>query len=49
VTVVLTTNATSRLTSDLNCLAVTDYFDRVVNSSEIGCIKPEPEYFLHAI
>lgn len=46
---VLTTNATSRLNSDLNQLKLTDFFSAVINSSDIGAIKPEPEFFRKAL
>jgi putative hydrolase of the HAD superfamily len=45
VPVVLLTNATSRLASDLARLGLSDAFDHVVNSSAVGWIKPQPEVF----
>ncbi|MCW0397901.1 Phosphoglycolate phosphatase [Xanthomonas sacchari] len=47
--VVLLSNATSRLPHDLQALGIADAFDAVVNSSEVGAIKPEPAIFLHAL
>ncbi|WP_184446983.1 HAD-IA family hydrolase [Xanthomonas sp. 3498] len=47
--VVLLSNATSRLPRDLDALGIADAFDAVVNSSEVGAIKPEPAIFLHAL
>ncbi|WP_254460714.1 HAD-IA family hydrolase [Xanthomonas sacchari] len=47
--VVLLSNATSRLSRDLQALGIADAFDAVVNSSEVGAIKPEPAIFLHAL
>ena len=42
---VLVSNATSRLESDLTRLHLTDDFDAIINSSEIGYAKPDPEVF----
>jgi HAD superfamily hydrolase (TIGR01509 family) len=47
--VALFTNATSKLNQDLKALGVADLFDHVVNASEIGSVKPEPEIFAHAV
>ncbi|KAB7780753.1 HAD-IA family hydrolase [Xanthomonas sp. LMG 12459] len=47
--VVVLSNATSRLPHDLQALGIADAFDAVVNSSEVGAIKPEPAIFLHAL
>ncbi|MCW0423698.1 Phosphoglycolate phosphatase [Xanthomonas sacchari] len=47
--VVLLSNATSRLPHDLQALGIAAVFDVVVNSSEVGAIKPEPAIFLHAL
>ncbi|UYC13271.1 HAD-IA family hydrolase [Xanthomonas sp. CFBP 8445] len=47
--VVLLSNATSRLSRDLQALGIADAFDAVVNSSEVGAIKPEPAIFTHAL
>lgn len=49
VKVVLVTNATSRLTADLQQLGLLDEFDLIVNSSEIGYAKPQPEIFHAAL
>ena len=49
VKVVLVTNATSRLTTDLQQLGLLDEFDVIVNSSEIGYAKPQPEIFHAAL
>ncbi len=38
---VLVTNATSRLAEDLGRLGLGEAFDAVVNSSAVGCAKPE--------
>lgn len=46
---VLVTNATSRLRSDLAVLGLSDVFSAVVNSSEIGVRKPDPRCFAHAL
>jgi len=47
--IILTTNATSRLTLDLRKLEITHLFDAIVNSSDIGFIKPEDAFFTHAL
>jgi len=47
--VALFTNATSKLNQDLKDLGISDLFDYVVNASEVGAIKPEPEIFAHAV
>lgn len=47
--VLLLSNATSRLRRDLEALGIADAFDAVVNSSEVGAIKPEPAIFAHAL
>ena len=49
VPVVLITNATSRLSQDLARLRIADEFDHIVNSSTIGCTKPDPAVFHHAL
>ena len=41
VKVVLVTNATSRLQSDLTALGLLGEFDAVVNSSVVGAVKPD--------
>ena len=43
--VALITNATSRLRLDLQRLKLIDEFDEIVNSSEVGHIKPQAEIF----
>ncbi|MDA3648450.1 HAD family phosphatase [Saccharopolyspora indica] len=48
VPVVLVSNATSRLESDLAALGVLDLFDAVVNSSSVGVAKPEPGIYRFA-
>jgi putative hydrolase of the HAD superfamily len=48
-TIVLVTNATSRLDRDLARLGIADAFDRIVNSSVVGHVKPEPEIFAAAL
>ncbi|WP_055586468.1 HAD family hydrolase [Peterkaempfera griseoplana] len=45
VPVVLVTNATTRLESDLAALGLTGALDAVVNSARIGVAKPDPEVF----
>ncbi len=45
----LLTNATSKLKHDLDALGIADLFDHVVNASEIGSVKPEPEIFAYAV
>lgn len=47
--VALMTNATSKLNQDLESLGIADLFDHVINASEVGSIKPEPEIYLHAL
>ena len=47
--VALMTNATSKLNQDLESLCIADLFDHVINASEVGSIKPEPEIYLHAL
>ncbi|MER6992203.1 HAD-IA family hydrolase [Saccharopolyspora hirsuta] len=48
VPVVLVSNATSRLESDLAALGVLDLFDAVVNSSRVGVAKPDPRIYRFA-
>jgi putative hydrolase of the HAD superfamily len=45
VPVALCTNAPSDLGDDLAQLGVTEEFDAVVNSSEVGAAKPTPDFF----
>jgi HAD superfamily hydrolase (TIGR01509 family) len=47
--VALFSNATSRLNQDLEALGIADLFDYVVNASEVGSVKPEPEIYHHAL
>lgn len=47
--VALVTNATTKLTRDLESLGIDDLFDHVINASEVGSVKPEPEIYLHAL
>ena len=49
VRLVLVTNATSRLTRDLQAAGLSERFHAVVNSSEIGVAKPSPTYFRIAL
>ena len=49
VPLVLMTNATDRLASDLNKLGIQDKFDYIINSSKIGFAKPSVEIFQHAL
>jgi putative hydrolase of the HAD superfamily len=46
--VVLVTNATTRLDRDLEALAVGDAFDAIANSSALGVVKPQAEIFERA-
>ena len=46
---VLLTNATSRLNDDLAAHGLSTRFGAVVNSSEVGAVKPEPAIFEAAI
>lgn len=47
--IVLVTNGTTRLPSDLSRLGITDAFDHIINSSELGYAKPEVEVFERAL
>jgi putative hydrolase of the HAD superfamily len=47
--VVLVTNATSRLSADLEQLSLTDAFDAVINSSRLGTAKPSRGIFCAAL
>lgn len=49
ITVVLVTNATSRLTADLEQLGVVGEFDHIVNSSDVGFSKPRAELYQAAL
>lgn len=46
--VVLVTNATTRLESDVDALGLARHVDAVVNSARIGTAKPEPGIYLAA-
>lgn len=48
VPVVLVSNATTRLESDLTALGVLDLFEAVVNSSSVGIAKPDPGIYRFA-
>lgn len=48
-TIVLITNATSRLPDDLRRLGLEAAFDEVINSSAVGAAKPEPAIFHAAL
>jgi putative hydrolase of the HAD superfamily len=45
----LITNATDRLSVDLQSLSLNEHFDFLINSSEVGVAKPSPEIFAHAL
>ena len=45
----LVTNATTRLADDLSRLGLHDAFDFIINSSAIGCAKPSPCFYEHAL
>jgi len=47
--IVLITNATSRLSQDLQQLALVDEFDYVINSSVVGAAKPDSAIFKAAL
>lgn len=47
--VVLVTNATSRLESDLQRLNLIDEFDVIINSSDVGYAKPDAQIFEAAL
>lgn len=49
ISLVLATNATSRLSGDLKKLGLSDMFYALANSSELGVAKPEPEFFEAAL
>lgn len=46
---VLISNATSRLLSDLRRLGIAENFDYIINSSEVGFAKPDPNIYLAAL
>ncbi len=45
----LVTNATSRLQSDLLDHGIVDAFKHIFNSSQMGAIKPEPQFFTYVL
>ena len=47
--IVLVTNATSRLASDLQALGIANHFSAIINSSEIGVAKPDAAFFQAAL
>ena len=46
---VLISNATSRLRSDLQRLGIAEDFDYIINASEVGFTKPDPNIFFAAL
>ncbi|MDE2723714.1 MAG: HAD-IA family hydrolase [Gemmatimonadota bacterium] len=46
---VLISNATSRLLSDLRRLGIAEDFDYIINSSEVGFTKPDPNIYFTAL
>ena len=46
---VLISNATSRLPSDLRRLGIAGDFDYIINSSEVGAAKPDPNIYFAAL
>lgn len=46
---VLISNATSRLPSDLRRLGIAEDFDYIINSSEVGFAKPDPNIYFTAL
>ncbi|NOK58206.1 MAG: hypothetical protein GFH27_549279n13 [Chloroflexi bacterium AL-W] len=47
--ILLITNATSRLPSDLDQLGLSDEFDYIINSSSVGAAKPDTRIFTAAL
>lgn len=45
----LISNATSRLPSDLQRLGIAGDFDYIINSSEVGFTKPDPNIYFAAL
>ncbi|MYD60898.1 MAG: HAD-IA family hydrolase [Gemmatimonadetes bacterium] len=45
----LISNATSRLPSDLRRLGIAEDFDYIINSSEVGFTKPDPNIYFTAL
>lgn len=48
-TVALLSNGTTRLRRDLEVLDLTDEFDVIFNTAEIGMAKPDPQVFHHVL
>jgi putative hydrolase of the HAD superfamily len=48
-TVALLSNGTTRLRRDLAVLDLTDEFDVIFNTAEIGMAKPDPAVFHHVL
>jgi len=48
-TVALLSNGTTRLRRDLEVLDLTDEFDVIFNTAELGMCKPDPEVFRHVL
>ena len=48
-TVALLSNGTTRLRRDLRVLDLTDEFDVIFNTAELGVAKPDPDVFLHVL
>ena len=49
VQLLLVSNATSRLLSDLRGLDIAEEFDYIINSSDVGSAKPDPGIYLAAL
>jgi len=49
VPVALITNGSDKLKEDLEALGVTDHFEHIIYSSELGFAKPKKEIFEHAL
>lgn len=47
--VALFSNATSRLNQEIKSFGIHGLFDHVVNTSEVGSVKPEPEIYSYAL
>jgi putative hydrolase of the HAD superfamily len=47
--VALFTNASTTLNREIETLGLTGLFDHVVNTAEVGSIKPEPEIYKYAL
>ena len=48
-TVALLSNGTTRLRRDLDVLDLTDEFDVIFNTAELGIAKPDPDVFRHVL